>query len=219
MPLHTHMTCPGNLQLALWSIQENHEELQLKLRENYHELDMEKRITQANALHYLASRCIIKDIFPNQIITLRKNELNQPSLSVNQNPLNISITHAANMAGILVSESYLPGLDLEKIDPRIGRVKHKFMNQHEMDFAGHQNQINLQTLIWSAKESLYKVYGKKELDFKEHLHILSFGLNPTNRGYFYGQIKKDAFQQKLKIHYQIIENIVLTYTSTYDAEN
>jgi hypothetical protein len=57
------MICPGNLQLALWSIQENHEELQLKLRENYHESEMEKRITQANALHYLASRCIIKDIF------------------------------------------------------------------------------------------------------------------------------------------------------------
>jgi phosphopantetheinyl transferase len=219
MPLHSHITNEGNLQLALWTISENSEDLKKKLSRGYQEAAMEKRANQANALHYLASRCIIKEIFPNQLVLLNKNEFNQPTLLVNQKPFHISITHAADMAGIYVSEQHLPGLDLEKIDPRIARVKHKFMNQLELDFAGAENQINLQTLIWSAKEALYKVYGKKELDFKEHLQIHPFGLNQTNAGTFVGIIKKDNFFQKHNIHYQIISNIVLTYTSTYDAEN
>jgi len=118
-----------------------------------------------------------------------------------------------------VSHTHLPGIDLEKIDQRIARVKHKFMNKSEFDFAGDEKQIELQTLIWSAKEALYKVYGKKELDFKDHLQIYPFNINQNPTHTFFGTIKKDDFHQKHLIHFQILNNIVLTYTSTYDAEN
>lgn len=219
MPLHSHINCQGNLQLALWTIDETSEALHTKLHSGFQEAGMEKRITQANALHYLASRCIITEIFPGQTIALTKNEYNQPQLLLNQKPMHISITHAANMAGILVSHTHLPGIDLEKIDQRIARVKHKFMNKSEFDFAGDEKQIELQTLIWSAKEALYKVYGKKELDFKDHLQIYPFNINQNPTNTFFGTIKKDDFYQKHLIHFQILNNIVLTYTSTYDAEN
>ncbi len=219
MPLYSKQICKGNLILALWQITESKEELLAKLQEGYQEETFQKRSEQANAMHYLASRCLIKEIFPRELVFLNKNEYNQPALLVNQVPFHISITHATDMAGIYLSKENLPGLDLEKIDQRIARVKHKFMNTIELEFAGSENQISLQTLIWSAKEALYKVYGKKELDFKEHLHIHPFNISQDNFGVFTGTILKDHFIQKHHIHYQIIDNIVLTYTSTYDAEN
>lgn len=219
MPLYSKQICKGNLILALWQITEGKLELLAKLQEGYQEDSFQKRSEQANALHYLASRCIIKEIFPRDQVFLNKNEYNQPTLLVNQVPFHISITHAADMAGIYLSKENLPGIDLEKIDQRIARVKHKFMNRVELEFGGSENQIISQSLIWSAKEALYKVYGKKELDFREHLHIHPFNINQNNLGVFTGDIIKDDFIQKHRIHYQIIDNIVLTYTSTYDAEN
>ncbi|MCG9881570.1 MAG: 4'-phosphopantetheinyl transferase superfamily protein, partial [Bacteroidia bacterium] len=211
MPLYSQQFCEGNLQLALWQITENKEQLLSKLSTLYHEEAFQKRSEQANALHYLASRCAILELFPASQIILHKNGLNQPSLLINNKPIYISITHSADMAGVIISEQHFPGIDLEKIDTRITRVKHKFMNQTELDFAGAENQIDLQTLIWSAKETLYKVYAKKEIDFKEHLHIQPFHLNIENKGNFTGFIRKEEFQKKFNIHYQIISNIVLTY--------
>lgn len=219
MPLYQAQNCEGNLKLALWQITETKEELLSSLSSGYQEAAYAKRIEQANALHYLASRRAIKELFPHDPVNLLKNERNQPSLLINNKPVHISITHAADMAGAIVSEEYFPGIDLEKIDQRIARVKRKFMNPTEFDFAGGDYQIELQTLIWSAKETLYKVYAKKEIDFKEHLHIIPFQMSSGNMGQFTGYIKKNEFQKKFKIHYQIIANIVLTYTSTYDAEN
>ena len=145
MPLYSKQICKGNLILALWQITESKEELLDKLQEGYQEETFQKRSEQANAMHYLASRCLIKEIFPGELVFLNKNEYNQPALLVNQVPFHISITHATDMAGIYLSKENLPGLDLEKIDQRIARVKHKFMNTIELEFAGSENQISLQT--------------------------------------------------------------------------
>jgi phosphopantetheinyl transferase len=211
MPLAKQINLGENQILAIWEITETHAELLIRLKHNYHEAHKEKRAQQANALHWLASRCLIQEIFPHQTLALTKNEFNQPSLWVNEEPWFISITHSANMAGILVSKSEAIGIDLEKIDTRINRVCKKFMNEAEMTFAGQENQITEKTLIWSAKETLFKLYGQKELDFKLHLLIEPFQIN-ENKGVFYGNICKTLPSIRQIICFELLENIVLTYT-------
>jgi 4'-phosphopantetheinyl transferase EntD len=92
------------------------------------------------------------------------------------------------------------------------------MNENEIEFAGNTAQIAEMTLIWSAKETLYKLYNKKELDFKKHLIIEPFSLVQTENC-FIGNIIKDNLHKKQKIHFKFYEQIVLTYTSENDAEN
>jgi len=92
------------------------------------------------------------------------------------------------------------------------------MNENELAFAGNTNQIAEMTLIWSAKETLYKLYNKKELDFKKHLLIEPFSLVQTEK-FFFGTINKDNLTKKQKIHFKFYNQIVLTYTSEKDAEN
>jgi 4'-phosphopantetheinyl transferase EntD len=149
---------------------------------------------------------------------LEKDANNRPTLWVNGIQWFISITHAAHMAGIYLSKNKNVGIDLELVDTRILRVSQKFLNDAEQNFAGLTNQIAEMTLIWSAKETLYKLYSKKELDFKKHLNIGPFKLDQTEK-YFWGVIVKDDFSKKQKIHFKFYDQIVLTYTSDNDAEN
>lgn len=216
MPIAKQINLEENQILAIWEITESHTELIGRLQTTYQEANKEKRSQQANALHWLASRCLIQEVFPHQKLALTKNELNQPSLLVNEEPWFISITHSANMAGILVSKIAAIGIDLEKIDARINRVSKKFMNEAEMAFAGEEHQIIEKTLIWSAKETLYKLYGQKELDFKLHLLIEPFQ-TIDNKGVFFGNICKTKPYFRQQICYELLENIVLTYTlSTHE---
>ena len=48
------------------------------------------------------------------------------------------------------------GVDIERIDEKIKKVKDKFLNENEKKFSTKNNEI---TAIWSVKESSYKVEG------------------------------------------------------------
>jgi phosphopantetheinyl transferase (holo-ACP synthase) len=218
MPLIDQILISENNLVAIWHITESSEELKLQLTDQYDESEKETRINGANALHWLASRCLIQQVFSGNKLRLEKDYNNHPTLFVNNTKWQISITHAAEMAGIYISKNKHIGIDLEQIDARILRVSNKFMNENELAFAGNTNQIAEMTLIWSAKETLYKLYNKKELDFKKHLLIEPFSLVQTEN-FFFGTINKDNLTKKQKIHFKFYNQIILTYTSEKDAEN
>ena len=211
MPLVLNKNIYPDVKLAIWFINESHEELLNIIGNNYNEVNYHQRIQQANARHYLASRIILTQLFPDNTIVLSKNEFNKPYLHLDSHPYHISITHSFDYAAVLVAPNSFLGIDLERIDPRIGRVKRKFLNQQEWDFAGEESQIAEQTLIWSAKETLYKLYGQKELDFKKNLFISPFIIQEN--GVLSTQINKDNIEVNIAVHYQKIDNYWITYTS------
>ncbi len=218
MPLIDQILISENNLIAIWHITESTEDLKLQLTEQYSEAEKETRINGANAMHWLASRCLIQEVFRGNKLRLEKDNNNHPTLYVNNVKWHISITHAADKAGIYISKNKQIGIDLELVDARILRVSPKFMNEKELEFAGNPNQVAEMTLIWSAKESLYKLYNKKELDFKNHLVIEPFNSVQTEK-FFIGNILKDYIHRKQKIHFKFYEQVVLTYTSEDDAEN
>lgn len=221
MPLHQVKTIVPGLQLAIWKITETDEELLVGLGNKLHQLDHHERIKGANARHYLASRLLIAELFPNQKIELLKDANNRPSLLLNQVNHAISITHSHDLAGILLAQTGHPGIDLERTDRRIGRVKHKFMNDPEFAFAGSETQTLEQTLIWSAKETLFKLYSRKEIDFREHLFIAPFTIG--NQGVLTGLIQKDSMAIHVNITYEVFDEYVLTFAHSNhnhdDTEN
>jgi 4'-phosphopantetheinyl transferase len=218
MPLFDQILISENNLVAVWHITETVDNLKAQLSNQYSEAEKEIRLKGANSLHWLASRCLIQEVFKGSKLRLEKDLNNHPTLFVNEIKWNISISHAANMAAIYISKNKQVGIDLESIDPRILRVSQKFMNEQELAFAANPSQILAMTLVWSAKETLYKLYNKKELDFKKHLFISPILLDQPEK-YFIGRIEKEPTALQQKIHYKIYEQIVLTYTSENDAEN
>ncbi len=209
MPMLYQKNISPDCVLAVWHITETKEFLLDLFHDNFFEQEKENRVNAANSLHYLASRAILLCIFPNQKTVLKKDGNNKPQLFINEIPQHISISHSHDYAAIMYSPNCNLGIDLEKIDDRINRVKNKFMNEVELEFAGNNQFTKEQTLIWSAKETLYKLYGNKGLDFKVDLHIAPF--LSQNSGELTCKISKLSTSQTYLVQYETIENYVLTY--------
>jgi phosphopantetheinyl transferase len=82
----------------------------------------------------------------------------------------ISISHAKNLVGIAINSFYQIGLDLELIQDKAFTVQSKFLNESEISIFDTSNHHTM-TACWSAKETLYKLAGRKKIDFKKDLQL------------------------------------------------
>lgn len=132
---------------------------------------------------HLAGRYLLSYLFPDfPVEEIRIADTRQPFLA--GHPYHFSISHCGSFAAAVVSASNRVGVDIELITPRINRVAEKFLNEGEMHFFNEDYVLFLEqwgmkgrmqqeflTLIWSAKEALFKWYGLGELDFKRHMQL------------------------------------------------
>jgi phosphopantetheinyl transferase len=160
------------------------------------------------SMHWFASRVLIKYLFSNEEVVLMKDEHNKPSLLIGSKAYHISITHSHQMAAVIVSPDKLVAIDLELIDSRVERVSKKFVSVEEFSYLDSPPSIQSLTTIWSAKESLYKLYGKRNLDFRLNLFIEPFIANPQKLN---GFIILDDNRWKYTIENRLVEDYVLTY--------
>ena len=72
------------------------------------------------------------------------------------------------------------GIDVELIQPKIERIKHKFLSGKEQNLLPPGN-AQLLTLLWSCKEAVYKWYGRGEVDFISHIVVKNISIN-NNQG-------------------------------------
>ena len=87
----------------------------------------------------------------------------------------ISITHSFNFSAIIVSENNTVGIDIEKQREKISVIADKFVD-YEFDYlkSYDEHYVNKLTVIWCAKESLYKLYATPGLSFKQHCLVIPF---------------------------------------------
>ena len=125
------------------------------------------------------------------------------------NSINISISHSGKFVCVLINKTYKTGVDIERIQPRIQRIAHKFLAEQE---AGEMDMNNLQQmyLVWSAKEALYKLYSRKHLSFRENIQI-----NPvqaiSESGMFTGTICLNEKTREYELNYKLIEDFIMVW--------
>jgi 4'-phosphopantetheinyl transferase EntD len=134
-------------------------------------------------LQHLAGRWLLPTLYPDfplddiLIASTRKPFLESEKY-------HFSISHCGLFAAAIVSRTQRVGIDLERITERIRPIAGKFLNPSERKFLSedhrrfleqwglHQKMdLELLTLIWSAKESLFKWYGQGGLDFRKHMRL------------------------------------------------
>ena len=87
----------------------------------------------------------------------------------------ISITHSHEFTGIIVSQSKEVGIDIEKQREKILRIASKFTPLEEYKtIANTDALIRKLTIVWGAKESLFKIYAKQGLSFLHHIEVKDF---------------------------------------------
>mgnify|MGYP001027049362 CR=1 FL=1 len=86
----------------------------------------------------------------------------------------ISITHSYTFSGIIVSDEKV-GIDIEMQRDKILRIAHKFTPLEEYStLANADAVIRKLTIVWGAKESLYKLYAQEGLSFLNHIDVQDF---------------------------------------------
>ncbi|TVZ21412.1 phosphopantetheinyl transferase [Dokdonia sp. Hel_I_63] len=86
----------------------------------------------------------------------------------------ISITHSYTFTAIIVSDQPV-GIDIEKQRDKILRIAHKFTPIEEYyTLTNADARMRKLTIVWGAKESLYKLYSQEGLSFLKHIDVTDF---------------------------------------------
>mgnify|MGYP003625562254 FL=1 len=172
MALYKTLTISSKTKVLIWKIEETIEELQqgVTLTEN----NSARLNSMKSDLHqkgFLSIRHLLKEINLTDA-DLIYDEFGKPHLNNNRF---ISITHSFNFTAIIYSTETEVGIDIEKQRDKILKIAHKFTPIEEYKtIANHDALISKLTIVWGAKESLYKIYGKKKLLFLHHIYVADF---------------------------------------------
>jgi 4'-phosphopantetheinyl transferase len=168
--------------------------------------------TQVEGVHpkrqreWLASRVLIYQLltqFTSTPAQLLKDENGKPYFK--DEDLHISISHSPYFAAAIISNKYEVGIDIELISQKALRIANKFLSEAEKEFTALNEEQTC--LYWSAKETLYKLYSRKQLIFKDNLILYPHeAYNMLN-----GQIKTANFSKLYQIQFDTLQNHVLTY--------
>ena len=80
----------------------------------------------------------------------------------------ISISHSSYLVGLAFNKDYMVGLDLETPRENILDIVQKFLAPTERHSFDSTNKLEM-TRVWSTKEAMYKLAGRKKIIFKEEL--------------------------------------------------
>jgi len=90
----------------------------------------------------------------------------------------ISISHSNQFTAVILSSQREVGIDIEKQREKILKIAHKFTPIEEYrTIANTDALIRKLTVVWGAKESLYKIYATHGLSFLHHIVIRDFSLS------------------------------------------
>lgn len=172
MPIYKTITVSDGIQVYIWKVVESEEELANHISLTNHCAErMESMKSELHRRAFLSIRHLFvaagfedKDVF--------YNELGKPFLHDGKH---ISITHSNDFTAIIVSSTIEVGIDIEKQRDKILRIAHKFTPLIEYrTLANTDAVIRKLTIVWGAKESLYKIYAQPGLSFLKHIDVHDF---------------------------------------------
>lgn len=81
-----------------------------------------------------------------------------------------------------------------------------------LSFTSHFSQFTVLTLFWCAKETVFKWWGKGEVDFKQHIQLNNVDASKPS---FNAVFTKLSVPQLLTINYQVFDDLCITFTHNY----
>lgn len=120
----------------------------------------------------------------------------------------ISITHSFNFSAIIISDKEV-GIDIEKQRNKILRIAHKFTPIEEYrTIANEDAMMRKLTIVWCAKESLYKSYSEKGVSFLENIYVDEFNLDDSKTT---ANVNYEGNEQKYDVDFFEFEGFTCAY--------
>ena len=206
MPLLLKIDAENGNTIGVWQANESVDELSGML--DLHK-DDKKTLNgfrlESRKKEWLAVRVLLKELAGEEHrIMYKKN--GAPFLK--NSDLHIGISHTKGFAGVAIAP-FPVSLDMEKASPRIERVYQRFVNETEEAFIPENEKTDYYNLIWTAKETLFKLYDRQDVVFKENFLIEPFIL--SEKGAVKARVMFDDFTAQVLMHYEILPEFTLTY--------
>lgn len=195
---------PGK-KIAFWQITEDEETLLQMYNPTAEEIVFLQGLHENKRLHFLSSRLLLRTLASG--VKLAKDDAGKPHFE--GNTPHLSISHSGNYAAAIVDENNQTGIDIETLGPKILRIEDKFCNADDKSNIRRTHHSLCLLIMWGAKESLYKWYGKKEVDFKKHMTVGPFETGDSGR--FSATFHKPGTQQDFIMEYAVFEGHVAVW--------
>jgi 4'-phosphopantetheinyl transferase len=193
---------------GLWQISESSQELEEKICLNSHETELLSGFrNETRRQHWLSYRILIRTLLGDNDVNVLYFDSGKPYITKPSG--HISVTHSGAYSAVIYSNESPVGIDIEKIQQRIERVSHKFLSDEELQTISEKKRIQHLVTLWAAKESLYKLWGRIDVDFRENLYIEPF--QPELQGEFKGFIWDTKNKNEYTLHYSLVEDYVLVW--------
>jgi phosphopantetheinyl transferase len=206
LPLVYQHTINSNTKAGLWFIDEPEDFFLAKVPLKRDVSHPHKR------LQHLAGRYLLPtlfDDFPLEEILIA--DTRKPFLP--DEKYHFSISHCGNYAAAIVSSNQRVGVDIEQPGDKILRISHKFLTLQEKMLLDEQMSaaqlLQLVTLMWSTKESMFKWFGDGGVDFREHMHIENIEGNDEEGKLICSFQKFDPLP--LTVHYRFMRDLVMSW--------
>lgn len=206
MPIHKILTLNSTAKVLIWNIKESFEKLKEGI--NLTQRSQERLNTMKSDLHqkgFLSVRHLLKEVDYSDADLIYDN-YGKPHLKDGKF---ISITHSFTFSAIIISDDKPVGIDIEKQRDKIVKIAPKFTPiETYKSIANHDALVRKLTIVWGAKESLYKIYGKKKLHFLNHIYIedFSFEANQT-----FGKILYKGIARDYKVYFLETQGFTCVY--------
>ncbi len=196
--------------IGIWEISESVDELyaQLTLSEEEEKIFSALR-SPLRKQHWLSYRMILPYLVkPSELSAITYDESGKPFL--NNGVRHISVAHSGKYSALIASPVHSVGVDIERVGGKIRRIHHKFLNDRELAETGPEPDLETLYIMWAAKETLFKLHGKRDIRFRDQIYISPFAASDS--GLVYGRLLTDKGEHApISVHYQMLDDYILAY--------
>jgi len=215
MPLIIDKAIDDHTRLAVWDAREGNAYFKRSMQMTAAEKQAFVLMKSHRQREWMTSRFLLHYISGDKHrCPILKTEYGKPYRE--DNSRHISISHSKDKVAVIISDKSV-GVDVQNEVSKISRIQHKFISDLERSRLPATGLIPYYHVFWGAKESMYKSYGNKELDFRDHMHVYPFRFfkDDLELG---GWVHKGNVQREYDIHVHKMEDIYLVYCIDNDVQ-
>ena len=172
MGLYLKKELENEAVIGVWQITETEEELKELSSTPSDEME-EISFIRSESLRKqrLAVRALLNTMFDEKVY-LSHHDNGKPYLE--NNPVNISITHTEKYVAVILHEEENVGIDIESLDRDFSVVEKKALSEDEIEDLEDEKRNEQLAIYWCAKEAIFKLLSRYNVDFAEQIEIERF---------------------------------------------
>ena len=208
MGLYLKKKLDNDAEIGVWQVSETEEELKELSSTPSDEME-EISFIRSESLRKqrLAVRALLNTMFDEKVY-LSHHDNGKPYLE--NNPVNISITHTEKYVAVILHEEENVGIDIESLDRDFSAVEKRALSEDEIEDLEDEKRNEQLAIYWCAKEAIFKLLSRYNVDFAEQIEIERF--RPRGEGELEATFigKKDE-EEEFDLEYITFDRNVLVW--------